>query len=94
MTSSRGVGASTPQRNFFPFYVNFDSYNLERYDFSRGPNSILFGNGTGAIQVSSATADGSGNIGSVANLTLVSGGSVDAQQASTTTVSYPNARRC
>ena len=46
--TTRGVGASTPQRNFFPFYVNFDSYNLERYDFSRGPNSVLFGNGNQA----------------------------------------------
>ncbi len=44
-TISRGVTAGTPQRNFFPFGVNFDSYNLDRYDFSRGPNSILFGNG-------------------------------------------------
>jgi outer membrane receptor protein involved in Fe transport len=43
--TTRGVSASTPQRNFFPFYLNFDSYNLERYDFSRGPNSVLFGNG-------------------------------------------------
>lgn len=43
--TTRGVGASTPQRNFFPFYLNFDSYNLDRYDFSRGPNSVLFGNG-------------------------------------------------
>jgi outer membrane receptor protein involved in Fe transport len=45
LTTSRGVTAGAPQRNFFPFYVNFDSYNLERFDFSRGPNSILFGNG-------------------------------------------------
>ncbi len=44
-TMSRGVTAGTPQRNFFPFGVNFDSYNLERFDFSRGPNSILFGTG-------------------------------------------------
>jgi outer membrane receptor protein involved in Fe transport len=43
--TTRGTGSSTPQRNFFPFYLNFDSYNLERYDFSRGPNSVLFGNG-------------------------------------------------
>ena len=43
--TTRGVSSSTPQRNFFPFYVNFDSYNLDRYDFSRGPNSVLFGNG-------------------------------------------------
>jgi len=45
VTLSRGVTAGTPQRNFFPFGVNFDSYNLDRFDFSRGPNSILFGNG-------------------------------------------------
>jgi outer membrane receptor protein involved in Fe transport len=45
VTLSRGVTAGTPQRNFFPFGVNFDSYNLDRFDFSRGPNAILFGNG-------------------------------------------------
>jgi outer membrane receptor protein involved in Fe transport len=50
-TMSRGVTAGAPQKNFFPFAssaassVNFDGYNLDRFDFSRGPNSILFGNG-------------------------------------------------
>ncbi|MGH7946234.1 MAG: TonB-dependent receptor plug domain-containing protein, partial [Opitutaceae bacterium] len=34
------------QRNFFPMFTYGDSYNLERYDFGRGPNSILFGNGS------------------------------------------------
>ncbi len=34
------------QRNFFPNFSYGDSYNLERYDFGRGPNSILFGNGS------------------------------------------------
>ncbi len=42
----RGTGAGRPQRNFFPQFNNGDSYNLERYDFGRGPNSILFGNGS------------------------------------------------
>lgn len=42
----RGVSSNKPQRNFFPSYVNFDSYNLDRFDFARGPNSILFGNGS------------------------------------------------
>lgn len=42
----RGVSANRQQRNFFPYYVNFDSYNLDRFDFARGPNSILFGNGS------------------------------------------------
>lgn len=44
--SSRGVSASGQQRNFFPLNVNFDSYNLDRFDYARGPNAILFGNGT------------------------------------------------
>ena len=44
--TTRGTGNTRPQRNFFPQYNNGDSYNLERYDFGRGPNSILFGNGS------------------------------------------------
>jgi outer membrane receptor protein involved in Fe transport len=43
--SSRGVSVGSQQRNFFPLNVNFDSYNLDRIDYSRGPNAILFGNG-------------------------------------------------
>lgn len=50
----RGSGNGRPQRNFFPQFNNGDSYNLERYDFGRGPNSILFGNGS-LSGVSSAT---------------------------------------
>ncbi|HVW20802.1 MAG TPA: TonB-dependent receptor plug domain-containing protein [Opitutaceae bacterium] len=42
----RGVAATGEQRNFFPNMGIFDSYNLERYDFARGANSILFGNGS------------------------------------------------
>ena len=42
--SSRGITANRPQRDFFPYGFNFDSYNIERLDFGRGPNSILFGN--------------------------------------------------
>jgi outer membrane receptor protein involved in Fe transport len=40
---SRGVSANQPQKNFFPIYYNFDSYNIERLDFARGPNAVLFG---------------------------------------------------
>lgn len=43
--SFRGVSGST-QRNFFPFTVNYDSYNLDRFDYARGPNAILFGQGS------------------------------------------------
>jgi len=42
----RGASPGRPQRNFFPQFNNGDSYNLERYDFGRGPNAILFGNGS------------------------------------------------
>lgn len=42
----RGAGANNGQRNFFPFNLNADSYNLDRLDLGRGPNSILFGSGS------------------------------------------------
>lgn len=42
--SSRGTGSGRPQRDFFPYGFNFDSYNIDRLDVGRGPNSILFGN--------------------------------------------------
>ena len=43
---TRGVRAGTQQRNFFPQYGDNDTFDIERFDFGRGPNSILFGNGT------------------------------------------------
>ena len=43
---TRGVRAGTQQRNFFPQYGDNDTFDVERFDFGRGPNSILFGNGT------------------------------------------------
>lgn len=40
------------QRNFFVYFSEDDSYNIERYDFGRGPNQVLFGNGTvGGMQI-------------------------------------------
>src|SRR5690606_14810754 len=44
--SFRGFVSGTATRNFFPWSVASDSYNVERLDFARGPNSILFGTGT------------------------------------------------
>ncbi len=44
--SVRGVSGIARLRNFFPFGVTFDSYNLDRFDFARGPNSVLFGAGS------------------------------------------------
>ena len=43
----RGVGdaGNYPTRNYFLYYGNSDAYNAERFEFSRGPNSVLFGDG-------------------------------------------------
>ncbi|HEY0943914.1 MAG TPA: TonB-dependent receptor, partial [Opitutaceae bacterium] len=41
----RGMGSSFPSRNYFLWYVDSDSYNTERFEFSRGPNGVLFGDG-------------------------------------------------
>jgi outer membrane receptor protein involved in Fe transport len=47
----RGLGGSFPSRNYFVWYVDSDSYVTERYEFARGPNSVLFGDGNvGGIQ--------------------------------------------
>ncbi|MSU66628.1 MAG: hypothetical protein EXS38_11120 [Opitutus sp.] len=42
----RGVPSNRAQINFFPVNYDYDSYNLARFDFARGPNSILFGTGS------------------------------------------------
>ncbi|MBL9212936.1 MAG: TonB-dependent receptor [Opitutaceae bacterium] len=41
----RGVGSGTtvPTRNYFHFYGAADTYNTERFEFARGPNSIVYG---------------------------------------------------
>lgn len=39
-------GGAGPTRNYFTFYQTADTYNVERIEFDRGPNSILFGVGT------------------------------------------------
>ncbi len=49
--SFRGVGSGQqggagPTRNYFTFFENSDAYNIERVEFTRGPNGILFGLGT------------------------------------------------
>lgn len=43
--SIRGFGGSGLGRNYFQWGLESDTYNTERLDFSRGPNSILFGTG-------------------------------------------------
>jgi outer membrane receptor for ferric coprogen and ferric-rhodotorulic acid len=41
----RGAGGGRAQRNFFIYFSPNDAYVVERFDFGRGPNAILFGNG-------------------------------------------------
>lgn len=53
----RGAGAGEqggpgPTRNYFSFYQNIDTYNVERFEFLHGPNSIIFGLGTVGGQLS------------------------------------------
>jgi outer membrane receptor protein involved in Fe transport len=52
---SRGVVTGSPTRNFFPYRSTGDSYNLDRVDFARGPNAVLFGAGGVGGTVNSVT---------------------------------------
>lgn len=45
---TRGLGPSNRAHDFFDTFVAIDSYNTERFTFSSGPNSILFGNSSPA----------------------------------------------
>jgi len=44
----RGQLANTPTRNFFPYSIASDTYNVDRIDFARGANASLFGAGGAA----------------------------------------------
>jgi outer membrane receptor protein involved in Fe transport len=39
----RGLAGSGMSRNFFTWYVPSDAYNVERFDFNKGSNSLMFG---------------------------------------------------
>ena len=39
----RGLAGSGSSRNFFTWYVPSDAYNVERFDFNKGSNSLMFG---------------------------------------------------
>lgn len=39
----RGLSGSTATRNYFRWYVPSDTYNVERIDFGKGSNSLIFG---------------------------------------------------
>ena len=39
----RGLSGSTAARNYFRWYIPSDNYNVERIDFGKGSNSLIFG---------------------------------------------------
>jgi outer membrane receptor protein involved in Fe transport len=65
-TRIRGLAAADNARDFFITDIPWDSYNVDRIDISRGPNAILFGEGSpaGIINATSKSAAfiNSGNI--------------------------------
>lgn len=51
----RGITGAQRSRNLFRTGLNLDTYNTERLDFSRGPNAILFGEGSPAGLINTST---------------------------------------
>ena len=54
-TRIRGLAAADNTRDFFRSEIPWDSYNTDRIDISRGPNSILFGQGSPAGIINSSS---------------------------------------
>ena len=72
----RGIGAADNTRDYFLTDIPWDSYNVDRIDIQRGPNSILFGLGSPAGIVNASTRSAEfRNMGS-AELKVASYGSV------------------
>lgn len=52
----RGLNSTdTSSRNFFLWYVPTDTYNIERLDFNKGSNSLMFGNSAPGGQATAFT---------------------------------------
>src|SRR5688500_327887 len=51
----RGITGAQRSRNLFRTQLNLDAYNTERLEFSRGPNAILFGEGSPAGLINTST---------------------------------------
>lgn len=54
-TRVRGLAAADNTRDFFLSQIPWDSYNIDRVDLQRGPNSILFGQGSPAGIINAGT---------------------------------------
>lgn len=54
-TRVRGLAAADNTRDFFRSQIPWDSYNIDRIDLQRGPNAILFGDGSPAGIINAGT---------------------------------------
>ncbi len=54
-TRVRGLTSADNTRDFFLTDIPWDGYNVDRVDFQRGPNSILFGQGSPAGIINAGT---------------------------------------
>jgi hypothetical protein len=54
-TRVRGLAAADNTRDFFRTEIPWDGYNIDRVDLQRGPNSILFGQGSPAGIINAGT---------------------------------------
>lgn len=63
----RGLASADNTRDFFVTDIPWDSFNVDRIDIQRGPNSILFGLGSpaGIVNATTRSADFNGSRGSV-----------------------------
>jgi outer membrane receptor protein involved in Fe transport len=63
----RGYRQATQTRDYFRTILDGDTYNIERIDVARGPNSLLFGVGgpSGVINTTTKQADPTRNSGSI-----------------------------
>lgn len=68
-TRVRGLDAADNTRNFMLTDIPWDSYNIDRVEIQRGPNSILFGVGSpaGIINANTIQAQLNGNHGKIEN---------------------------
>jgi len=68
-TRVRGLDQADNTRNFFLSEIPWDSYNVDRVEIQRGPNSILFGVGSpaGIINTMTIVAQMDGNSGKIKN---------------------------
>ena len=63
----RGYRQATQTRDYFRTVLDGDTYNIERIDVARGPNSLLFGVGgpSGVINTTTKQADPTKDFGSI-----------------------------